>query len=386
MRVSLHVMFAGLLVVGFATAVSAGTPGIVTLIHAPVLALAYLAGTLAEHRRAGMSRLAPLWLTVVLAVWAVLICDSADFVWLLFPLVFVIQHVLPRIPALIVVAVAWLAAVGLPVATGQWDLTAGSVIGPLVGTLAAVAGFRFYRALRDDADEQRRIAATLRETRRELAATENRAGRLAERERLGREIHDTLAQGLSSILLLSRAAQRSLDNDDIDAARGQVSAVKDAASDNLAEARRFVAGLNSPVLSESLSDALHALIAAQRARLLALGDPTRLELTVLDDRAPDPSDEVAGGVMRVVQEALNNALKHAEASAIVVTYAVFPDEVTVDIVDDGHGFDPLDVTATPDSGFGLAGLRARVAELDGQLTIESSPTGGTAIAATFPRS
>ncbi|PWC00749.1 hypothetical protein DF222_11085 [Corynebacterium yudongzhengii] len=242
MRISLHVLFAGLLLIGLATAATAGTAGVATWLLTPVLAAAYLAGTVFEHRMAGshayrrLQRLAPAWLGIVLAIWVALVFDAAQFIWLLFPLVFLILHVLPPVSGHLVVLAAWLVAVVLPPATGQWPVQVAAVLGPLIGTLAAVVGFRFYQLLRADAVEQRRIAETLRATRRELAVTENRAGRLAERERLAREIHDTLAQGLSSIVLLSRAAGRSLEAGQPDTARSQVAAIEDTAAENGADA------------------------------------------------------------------------------------------------------------------------------------------------------
>ncbi|AWB82849.1 hypothetical protein C3B44_11350 [Corynebacterium yudongzhengii] len=102
-----------------------------------------------------------------------------------------------------------------------------------------------------------------------------------------------------------------------------------------------------------------------------------------EDR-PGPHDEVAAAAMRVAQEALANALRHAEASRIAVTYVVLDDEITLDIVDDGRGFDPAATERTSEHGFGLRGLDARVRETGGVLTVESTPARGTAVAASFP--
>lgn len=382
LRVGLHVLFAGLLVVAMAGAGGAGnlTAPVVVLVTA--LAGVYLAGTVAEARgvTTASSPWAPAWLAVVLAVWAGLVALSAEFIWLLFPLVFLILHVLPWAVGLVVVAVAFVVATVLPVVTGHTAATVGGFLGPAIGTLAAVAGYRVYTSLRAEAEEQRRTVETLRATQAQLADTQHEAGRLAERERLAREIHDTLAQGLNSILLLSRAAEKSVAAEDGAAAGEQVRAIGGAAADNLAEARRFVAGLSSPALLDAVPDALGAVVDKERARLRALGRDLRVQLTYTGQAQRQVPEEVAAAVVRVVQEALANALRHAEAKNVVVTYGVWPEAVTVDVVDDGRGFDP----ARGGEGFGLPGLHARVAELGGVFSVESRPGHGAAVAARLP--
>lgn len=382
LRVGLHVLFAGLLVVAVAGAGGAGNLTVAVASLAALLAGTYLAGTVAELRgvATASSPWAPAWLAVVLAVWAGLVALSAEFIWLLFPLVFLILYVLPWAVGLAVVAVAFAVATVLPVTTGHAAATVGGFLGPAIGTLAAVAGYRVYTSLRAEAEGQRHIAETLRATQAQLSTTQHEAGRLAERERLAREIHDTLAQGLSSILLLSRAAEKSLAADDGAAAGEQVRAIGGAAADNLAEARRFVAGLSSPALLDAVPDALGALVDKERTRLRALGQDTDVQLAYTGEAQRPVPEGVAAAVVRVVQEALANALRHADAQNVVVTYGVWPDAVTVDVVDDGRGFDP----ARPGDGFGLPGLYARVDELGGVLSLESRPGHGAAVAARLP--
>lgn len=382
LRVGLHVLFAGLLAVAVAGAGGAGNLTAAVAVLVALLAGVYLAGTVAEARgvSTASSPWAPAWLAVVLAVWAGLVALSAEFIWLLFPLVFLILHVLPWAAGLVVVAVAFAVATVLPVTVGHTAATVGGFLGPAIGTLAAVAGYRVYTSLRAEAEGQRRIAEALRATQAQLSTAQHEAGRLAERERLAREIHDTLAQGLSSILLLSRAAEKSLASDDGAATGEQVRAIGGAAADNLAEARRFVAGLSSPALLDSVPDALGAFIDKERTRLRALGQETNVQLAYTGQAQRQVPEDVAAAVVRVVQEALANALRHAEAANVVVTYGVWPDAVTVDVVDDGRGFDP----ARSGDGFGLPGLQARVDELGGVLSVESRPGDGAAIAARLP--
>lgn len=376
LRVALHVLFAVLLTV----ALAAGDRSWLVGALSAVLAVLYFTGTLAEKRRriSADSSLAVSWLIAVLLLWAALVCLSPSFVWLLFPLVFLIASVLPWAAAAPVALAGLALAVTLPVLTGHAIFTVGGVVGPAIGTLAALTGFLFYRALRREVITQRATAMQLRATREQLASSERDAGRLAERERLAREIHDTLAQGFSSIILLARAAQRSLLSDP-QATAEQIGAINRTATDNLAEARRFVAGLTSPAMVDSVPDALAALVDKQRHQLAALGESTGVELSYTGDTGRALPAEVASGIIRVAQEASTNALKHAHAGRVVLTYGVWPDAATVDIVDDGRGFDPADT-----SGYGLPGLHSRVAELGGSLAVESAPGAGTAIAARFP--
>ncbi|GAB3943379.1 sensor histidine kinase [Corynebacterium tapiri] len=385
MRISVHVLFALLIVVGMSVSTISGSLGWVACVEAAVLSAWYLVGTVRHNRNTDISGALPwVWLLVLLGLWAHLIIQAAEFVWLLFPLVFVIMHVARGWRGALITGFAWLAAVVLPVVSGQWPLAFGSTFGPGVGSAAAVVGFLFYQALRDDAAHQRAVADKLRETQATLAETERRAGRLAEREHLAREIHDTLAQGLSSIVLLTRAADKSLAAEDLAKARNQVAAIADAAGENLAEARRFVAGLTSPALVDSVPDALRALADSHNKRLKALGSSTVVQLYISGEENPAPDSEAAGATLRVVQEATGNALKHANPTQVVISYTLWPDAITVDIVDDGHGFDPQAVVTKQDSGYGLNGLRRRIDELGGTLSIESSPTG-TAIAARIPK-
>src|SRR5439155_4680856 len=133
--------------------------------------------------------------------------------------------------------------------------------GPVLGAAVAVATVSGYRALYRESEQRRRLIDELQTTRRDLDAAQREAGVLAERERLAREIHDTLAQGLSSIQLLLSAAERRLSTSD-SAALDQIRAARTAASDNLAAARRFVRDLTPPELTgASLPAALDRLCA-----------------------------------------------------------------------------------------------------------------------------
>lgn len=238
--------------------------------------------------------------------------------------------------------------------------------------MATVLG---YQALYRESERRRELIEELITTRAELAAAERDAGILAERERLAREIHDTLAQGLSSIQLLLRAAERALPAGT--PALEHIARAREAAQENLAEARRFVRALTPPDLEHgSLAAALERLcsgVPGPRVRFSLSGSPRVL---------PTPY-EVA--LLRIAQSALANVVRHARAGRAEITLTFMDASVTLDIVDDGHGFDPsAAASGSGDGGFGLPAMRSRAETLGGLFTVESDPGQGTAVAVTLP--
>jgi signal transduction histidine kinase len=216
------------------------------------------------------------------------------------------------------------------------------------------------------------IIDQLEATRAELAAAQHEAGRLAERQRLAADIHDTLAQGFTSILMLIQAAQADLAGSH-PLAGGHLDLAERTARDNLAEARALVADLAPARLEDStLPDALRRLSAEQQhdgeASFRVSGTPRPLPVAA----------EVV--LLRVCQEALANVRKHANARSASVLLGYDPDAVRLEVSDDGGGFDPDRV----DGGYGLRGMRTRVAEAGGTLIVRSSPGAGTQVSATVP--
>ncbi len=203
---------------------------------------------------------------------------------------------------------------------------------------------------------------------------------LAERERLAREIHDTLAQSLSSIQLLLRAAGRALP-ERTEAAAGYVEQARRAAQDNLAEARRFVRALTPPDLDgSSLPAALERLCETTAERS---GVRVRFHLSGAPSPLPVPHETA---LLRIAQSALANTVRHARASHAEVTLSYMDAEVALDVLDDGTGFDPAAVPApgSGDGGFGLPAMRARTRALGGTFTLETVPGRGTALAVLLP--
>ncbi|MFJ7205026.1 sensor histidine kinase [Streptomyces sp. NPDC098789] len=401
LRLCLHALLFGLLALAAGRAVTDSAPGAGWVVTAcALLAVVYVAGVRAPvvHRSPGAGAL---WLAGLGAAWAGLLVVSPDGLWIAFPLYFLELHLLRLRWGVTAVALTACAAIGGFLGHSS-TVTPGAFLGPLIGGAVAVATILGYQALYRESERRRELIEELITTRAELAAAERGAGILAERERLAREIHDTLAQGLSSIQLLLRAAERSLgdgpppagpaaDGDGGDAGRdaggeaggraaalGHIARAREAAQDNLAEARRFVRALSPPDLEHgSLAAALERLCVGApgvRARFSLSGSPTEL---------PTPY-EVA--LLRIAQSALANVVRHAGAGRAEITLTFMDASVTLDIVDDGRGFDPAAGRSGggDGGGFGLPAMRSRAETLGGTFTVESAPGQGTAVAVTLP--
>ena len=210
----------------------------------------------------------------------------------------------------------------------------------------------------------------------QLLTQAREAGAGDERQRMAREIHDTLAQGLTGIITQLEVAQQTAS----DAERERrISNATRLARDSLAEARRSVQALRPKALEDSR---LPEALAEEAARWSATSGVTPEVRTTGDAHVLHPEVEVT--LLRVAQEALANVAKHAAASRAWITLSYMGDVVTLDVRDDGAGFDPA---LTPDrdtGGFGLIAMRQRVQRLAGQLEIESEPGSGTVVSATLP--
>ncbi|MEU7550827.1 sensor histidine kinase [Streptomyces sp. NPDC044571] len=381
LRLCLHALLFALLALAAGRAVTDSAPRAGWVAAAcTVLAAVYLAGVRAPAVRRD-ARAGAVWLAGLGAAWAGLLALSPDGLWIAFPLYFLELHLLRLRWGVAAVAVTACAAIGGFLAHSR-AVVPGAFLGPLLGGAVAVATVLGYQALYRESERRRELIEELITTRAELAAAERGAGVLAERERLAREIHDTLAQGLSSIQLLLRAAERTLPEDA--AAREHISAARGAAQDNLAEARRFVRALTPPDLEHgSLAGALERLCTA------APGPRVRFSLSGTPRVLPTPY-EVA--LLRIAQSALANVVRHAGAGRAEITLTFMDASVTLDVVDDGDGFDPPPATAgrhprsapSGDGGFGLPAMRARAESLGGLFTVESAPGQGTAVAVTLP--
>lgn len=212
----------------------------------------------------------------------------------------------------------------------------------------------------------------------ELAAAERGAGVLEERQRLARDIHDTLTQGFASIVMLLEAAEASLSRDH--PADRHVARALQSARDNLAESRRLVWALRPEALADT-----PLFVALERiAKQLSKETGIRIDAVMTGTVRPlDAAQETA--LLRVVQESLANVRKHARATSVTVTLSYMNDVTVLDIQDDGVGFvPPVDAEAAPEGGLGLRAMRERVKELGGTVSVESAPGEGTTVVVHLP--
>ncbi|MFJ4975215.1 sensor histidine kinase [Streptomyces coeruleorubidus] len=246
----------------------------------------------------------------------------------------------------------------------------------LVSTLIVVAvgvliGLWAHSVVAQSA-ERARLIAELEETQAELSEAHTRQGAADERERMAREIHDTLAQGFASIIVLAEAARAGLDSDPARSAH-QLRSIESTARENLAEARELVGSPQRPGQA-----AAGSVAQTLRRTLDRFAEDTGLTVDAeLADLECDQQTRIA--LLRCTQESLANVRKHARASTVGVVLARQPYGVELEITDDGTGF-----VVESSSGFGLDGMRKRLAELGGRLTVTSSLGDGTRVLALIP--
>jgi len=226
-------------------------------------------------------------------------------------------------------------------------------------------------------EQSRERAALIRRletAQTELAEVSRRAGTLAERQRLAGEIHDTLAQGLTSIVMLLQAAEEEIGSDPREARR-HVGLATQTAREGLAEARAMVAALTPAHLD---TGPLHEALARLTDRIGAeLGIGARFEVCG-QARPLSATAEVV--LLRAGQEALANVRKHAHARDVCVVLSYAERGVRLDIRDDGAGFDAEHVNG----GYGLRGMRSRILQVGGSLLVKTRPGEGTSLSVEVP--
>ncbi|WP_336628818.1 MULTISPECIES: sensor histidine kinase [unclassified Microbacterium] len=377
-RFALHLITVVLVVV---TTVRAGVEGALlpVLLAAAVYLAWYGAGAGLAHKHA-----AGWWMLGLVAIWSGMLVLSPEFVWLAFPLLLLAGHVL-RLPwsavFVAVVLVASIVAPWLHPGGVQPGTALAHLIGPLVGGGFAFAVSLGYDAmLRDSAERERLIDSLLRAQREaaqlhdELAATQREAGATRERTRLARDLHDTIAQELSTIVMLARTDAETPAGE---ARPDRTALIEQLAQHSLTELRRIVAALAPADLDES------ALAAALARMLDALREETGVTGTLeVDPDLPALPTPVEVALLRVAQSALANVRQHAKARTVRVALTTGGGSVRLRLEDDGVGFDQ-DVRPS-DASYGLAAMRSRLREGGGELAIRSAPGAGTTIEATLP--
>jgi signal transduction histidine kinase len=220
--------------------------------------------------------------------------------------------------------------------------------------------------------ERGRLIDELRDTQAQLAALSRDAGTMAERERLAREIHDTIAQDLTGLVLLAQRTRRELVAGTPTVGE-TVDLLEESARNALAETRSLVA-TSAPVglTSEGIVPALERL--AER-----FSRETGIAVRVSGE-VPPLSRETEVVLLRCAQEALANVRKHSGAVTATLDLFARDGSVGIEIGDGGDGFDPRTVR----EGFGLPGMRERLGLVGGSLSVRSSPDEGTRVTASLP--
>jgi signal transduction histidine kinase len=211
----------------------------------------------------------------------------------------------------------------------------------------------------------------------ELHQRARQAAALEERERLARDLHDSVTQSLYGASLYAEAASRALADGDVEPAGANLREVRETLQEALGEMRLLLFELRPPLLDDL------GLAGALKARLQAVEARAGLE-TDFEDHSGDQrlGQSTEHELFRVAQEALNNVLKHAHATRIGVRLDVSQTAVALEIADNGVGFTPeLDGAG----GFGLDGMRQRIERLGGKLRIDTGRGNGTRVQAEVPR-
>ncbi len=342
------------------------TPLIVVL--ALLLAVLYALSELRQSHRLE-------WFALLVVTWSVLVVLAPSFAWCAVPLVYTGLRILSERVAVILVVALTVLVVSSQVRIAGW-LDPNLVLAP--PAVAAVTTALFV-GMRRQAERQAALIDDLVRTRQELAATERRAGTLAERQRLAMEIHDTLAQGLSSQRMLLQAADLVWDSDP-DLAHTHLRSAAAIAEHDLTEARRFVHDLAPADLA--VGGSLPAALAALAERETSDSLTVRCHIEGTPGQLPQ---QVEATLLRIAQGALANVREHAAATTATITLTSLDDQIVLDVADDGRGFDP-DARVDParHRGHGLPAIRARVRQLGGTCTVESAPGDGTVLSAAVP--
>lgn len=252
----------------------------------------------------------------------------------------------------------------------------------LISFLASsMIGLWIYKII-DQSEDRGQLIASLEATRVQLAEAHEQQGAMAERERMSREIHDTLAQGFTSVIMLSEAAQAKLRRErqhptGAHPALGiesDLAAISDTARENLQEARALIASAGpSQLQGGDLLGALRRLAEASRQdnREVRISLPGILP-------ALESAQQIA--VLRCAQEALSNVRRHSRAGQVGLTLERRDSSLLLTVNDNGQGFTPHQ----SDSGYGLTSMRSRLQEIGGSLKVLSEPGSGTRLTMTVP--
>lgn len=384
MEIGQHVIAAGLAAIGAVRAIVDGTPVAAAVISGLAILAWHTAGTILPSRSSSRS-LVVWWLIGFGVIWIAAVAVSSEFVWVAFLLWLLAGHLLPVPWGLVYSGIVLVVVIAAPI-LHHGTTSYANVFGPLIGGIFAFGISRGYLQLLRDAAERERLVGSLTRAQQEmadlqdeLALAQRQSGAIAERTRISRDIHDTIAQALSSIRLLAHAgAGRSADAE----ATRTLTQVEALAGDSLADVRRIVAAL---VPAELEGD---VLAAALRRMLDRAHDEVCLQVELhVDDTLPLLPTEVEVALLRTAQSALANVRLHSGATRVVMSLVDADRSVRLDVTDDGTGFDVPAWEQRSESGsssYGLRFMRGRLRELGGGLDVESTPGEGTTISVHLP--
>lgn len=386
MEIGQHLIAAVLTLTGVIRAIGDDASVPAAVVAGLAILAGHAAGTILPSRTRSR-RIIGWWLVGVALTWVVAVAVSAEFVWVAFLLWLLAGHLLPVPWGLLFSGLVLAVVVAAPI-LHQGSTSYANVFGPLIGGIFAFGISRGYLQLLRDAAERERLVVSLTTAQREmaglqdeLALVQRESGAVAERTRISRDIHDTIAQALSSIRLLAHAGAGR--TEDADAVR-TLAQVETLAGDSLADVRRIVAALVPAELEHN------ALVAALGRMLERTQDETDVHTELhVDEGLPALSTQVEVALLRTAQSALANVRLHAGATRVVMSLIDSGSTVRLDLIDDGAGFDATawEQAAEPGSepsSYGLGFMRARLREFGGGLDIGSTPGGGTAISAYLP--
>jgi signal transduction histidine kinase len=323
-------------------------------------------------------RLRIIYFSVLLLVWLALLWHDPWYELLSFSAFAQILGYLPWRAALAVSGIGVL-LVHVPPGIREGGVSINHVVFGLVAMVVLTAVVLSLRAVTEQSIRLQRLMRELESTRAEVARTAYHAGTLEERHRLAKDLHDTLAQTLTSIVMMLEAFHGKLDSKSNVSPHVQ-NALK-AAREGLRETRRVVWALRPEALeSGNLPTAINRVVSqfgvetGLQVHAVTTGEPHRL------------TDELEITLLRAVQEGLANVRRHARANNVTVTLSYIDERVALDIWDDGEGFDPAKTPPRPDrtSGLGLLSMRERIEALQGTLSIESTLGQGSSIAIELP--
>lgn len=234
-------------------------------------------------------------------------------------------------------------------------------------------GFIFYD---ENGNPLREVGAMIDITDRVILSEAQAQAALEERQRLARELHDSVTQSLYSLTLLAEASRRTAQGGDVNKVVDNIGRLGETAQQALKEMRLLVYELRPLALEQAgLAEALQHRLDAVEKRA---GVDAQLRVSLDADLPP----QVENGLYRIAQEALNNSLKHAEATRIAVSLSSHEGRVEMEIVDNGKGFDPDAVQ--DQGGLGMVSIRERVEALGGEYSIKSKPDTETRVWVSVP--